>query len=31
LPKKNQLSVLFNNRAVIGGFNEPGSNAAGWY
>lgn len=30
-PTKNELNVLFNNRAAIGGFNETGSNPAGWY
>jgi hypothetical protein len=31
VPTKNELQVLFNNRAVIGGFNATGSPAAGWY
>jgi hypothetical protein len=31
LPTKNELNVLFNNRAAIGGFNVSGSDRAGWY
>jgi hypothetical protein len=31
LPTKGELSVLFNNRAAIGGFNVTGSYPAGWY
>jgi hypothetical protein len=31
LPTKNELNVLFNNRAAIGGFNVTGSDPAGWY
>jgi hypothetical protein len=31
VPTKNELNVLFNNRAAIGGFNVSGSNPAGWY
>jgi hypothetical protein len=31
VPTKNELNVLFNNRATIGGFNESGSNPAGSY
>ena len=31
VPTKNELSVLFNNRAAIGGFNVTGSIPAGWY
>ncbi len=31
VPTSNELDVLFNNRAKIGGFNETGSNPAGWY
>jgi Protein of unknown function (DUF1566) len=31
LPSKGELSVLFNNRAAIGGFNVTGSYPAGWY
>ena len=30
-PTKGELNVLFQNRAAIGGFNEPGSDSAGWY
>src|ERR1039458_577650 len=30
-PTKAELNVLFQNRAAIGGFNEPGSHPAGWY
>ena len=30
-PTKGELNVLFNNRAAIGGFNETGSDPAGWY
>ena len=30
-PTKGELNVLFQNRAAIGGFNETGSNPAGWY
>jgi hypothetical protein len=31
VPTKNELNVLFNNRAAVGGFNESGSVPAGWY
>ena len=31
LPSKSELSVLFNNRAALGGFNVSGSYPAGWY
>jgi hypothetical protein len=31
VPTKNELNVLFNNRAAIGGFNVSGSDPAGWY
>jgi hypothetical protein len=31
VPTKNELNVLFNNPATIGGFNVIGSNPAGWY
>ncbi len=31
VPSKDELNVLFQNRAKIGGFNETGSNPAGWY
>jgi len=31
VPTKNELNVLFNNRAAIGGFNVTGSLPAGWY
>jgi hypothetical protein len=31
LPTKNELNVLFNNRAAIGGFNVTGSYPADWY
>jgi len=31
VPTKSELNVLFNNHAAIGGFNEAGSNRAGWY
>jgi hypothetical protein len=31
LPTRRELSVLFQNRATIGGFNESGSLDAGWY
>jgi hypothetical protein len=31
LPTKNELNVLFNNRAAIGGFSESDSFPAGWY
>jgi hypothetical protein len=31
VPTKNELNVLFNNRAAIGGFNVSGSFPAGWY
>ncbi len=30
-PTKGELNVLFQNRAAIGGFDESGSNPAGWY
>ena len=30
-PTKGELNVLFKNRAAIGGFNETGSDPAGWY
>jgi hypothetical protein len=31
VPTKDELHVLFRNRAAIGGFNETGSHSAGWY
>jgi hypothetical protein len=31
LPTAEELNVLFNNRLVIGGFNESGAFPAGWY
>jgi hypothetical protein len=31
VPTKGELNVLYNNRAAIGGFDESGSNSAGWY
>jgi hypothetical protein len=31
VPMKAELNVMFNNRAVIGGFDESGSNPSGWY
>ncbi len=31
VPTKNELNVLFNNRAAIGGFNQTGREPAGWY
>jgi hypothetical protein len=31
VPSKDELNVLFRNRAKIGGFNETGSGPAGWY
>jgi hypothetical protein len=31
VPTKNELNVLFNNHAAIGGFNVTGSYPAGWY
>jgi hypothetical protein len=31
VPSKNELNVLFNNRAAIGGFNVSGSYPSGWY
>jgi hypothetical protein len=31
VPTKAELNVLFKNRAAIGGFNETGSDPAGWY
>lgn len=31
VPTKDELNVLFNNRAVIGGFDISGSDPAGWY
>jgi hypothetical protein len=31
VPTKNELNVLFNNRAAIGGFDMSGSYPAGWY
>jgi hypothetical protein len=31
VPTKSELNVLFKNRAAIGGFDESGSNSAGWY
>jgi hypothetical protein len=31
IPTKDELQVLFNNRAALGGFNESGSAPAGWY
>jgi hypothetical protein len=31
VPTKAELSLLFENRAAIGGFNRSGSDPAGWY
>jgi hypothetical protein len=31
VPTKNELNVLFNNRAAVGGFDVSGSNPDGWY
>jgi Protein of unknown function (DUF1566) len=31
VPTKNELNVLFDNRAAIGGFDESGFDPAGWY
>ena len=31
VPTNTELDVLFNNRAAIHGFNETGSDPAGWY
>jgi len=31
VPTKDELNVLFKNRAAIGGFNETGSDPACWY
>jgi hypothetical protein len=31
VPAKNELKVLFQNRAAIGNFDETGSNPVGWY
>lgn len=31
VPTKDELNVLFNNRAAIGGFNISGPRPAGWY
>lgn len=31
VPTKEELNVLFSNRAAIGGFDESGSRHAGWY
>ncbi len=31
VPTKAELNVLFNNRVAIDGFNETGSDPAGWY
>jgi hypothetical protein len=31
VPTKNELNLLFNNRAAIGAFNVSGSTPAGWY
>jgi Protein of unknown function (DUF1566) len=31
VPTKEELRVLFSNRAVIGGFDEGGSDPVGWY
>ena len=31
VPTKDELNVLFNNRAAIGGFNVTGSDLYGWY
>jgi hypothetical protein len=31
LPTMDELNVLFNNRAAIGGFNVTGSDPGGWY
>ncbi len=30
-PTKGELNVLFRNRTAIGGFDESGSDPAGWY
>jgi hypothetical protein len=31
VPTRGELNVLFRNRAAIGGFEESGSDPAGWY
>jgi len=31
VPTEDELNVLFSNRADLGGFNETGSEPAGWY
>lgn len=31
VPTKDELNVLFNNRAAVGGFNVNGSSPVGWY
>jgi hypothetical protein len=31
VPTKEELKVLFNNRAAVGGFNLSGADPAGWY
>jgi hypothetical protein len=31
VPSKAELNVLFNNRAAICGFDDSGSDPAGWY
>ncbi len=31
VPTKNELNVLFENRAAVGGFNTSGSDPGGWY
>ncbi len=31
VPSKEELSVLFNNKAAIGGFKESGADFSGWY
>jgi hypothetical protein len=31
VPTKDELNVLYQNRAAIGGFEEPGSDPVGWY
>jgi hypothetical protein len=31
VPTKIEMSLLFNNRASVGGFDESGSDRVGWY
>ena len=31
MPSKEELNVMFNNRAAVGEFNVTGSDPAGWY